>query len=78
VATQEKIESEMIILVTNLGSTNSRECSPTPFAWFCHIQRRPPEAQVRNGILSRHENIRRGRGRPELTLEEGLKRDFKE
>jgi hypothetical protein len=24
--------------------------------WFGHIQRRPPEASVRNGILSRPEN----------------------
>jgi hypothetical protein len=33
--------------------------------WFGHIQRRLPEAPVRNGILSRPENIRRGRGRYE-------------
>jgi hypothetical protein len=30
--------------------------------WFGHIQRRPPEAPVRSGILSRPENTRRGRG----------------
>jgi hypothetical protein len=35
--------------------------------WFDHIQRRPLEALVRNGILSRLENTRRGRGRPRLT-----------
>jgi hypothetical protein len=35
--------------------------------WFGHIQRRLPEASVRSGILSRPENIRRGRGRPRLT-----------
>jgi hypothetical protein len=34
--------------------------------WFDHIQRRPPKAQVRGGILSRPENIRRGRSRPRL------------
>jgi hypothetical protein len=45
--------------------------------WFGHIQRRPPEALVRNGILSRPENIRRGRGRPRLTWEETIKRDLK-
>jgi hypothetical protein len=35
--------------------------------WFGHIQRRPPEASVRSGILSRPENTRRGRDRPRLT-----------
>jgi hypothetical protein len=46
--------------------------------WFGHIQRRSPEAPVRSGILSRPENIRRGRGRPRLTWEEAIKRDLKE
>jgi hypothetical protein len=46
--------------------------------WFDHIQRRPPEALVRNGILSRPENARRGRGRPGLTCEEAIKKDLKE
>jgi hypothetical protein len=45
--------------------------------WFGHIQRRPPEAPVRGGILS-PENTRRGRGRPRLTWEEAIKRDLKE
>jgi hypothetical protein len=43
-----------------------------------HIQRKPPEAPVCNGILSRPENTRRGRGRPRLTWEEAIKRDLKE
>jgi hypothetical protein len=46
--------------------------------WFGHIQRRPPEAPVRSGILSRPENIKRGRGRPRLIWEETIKRDLKE
>jgi hypothetical protein len=46
--------------------------------WFGHIQRKPPEAPVRGGILSRPENTRRGRGRPRLTWEETIKRDLKE
>jgi hypothetical protein len=29
--------------------------------WFGHIQRMPPETPVRNDILSRPENTRRGR-----------------
>jgi hypothetical protein len=46
--------------------------------WFGHIQRRPLEASVRSGILSRPENTRRGRGRPRLTWEKAIKRDLKE
>jgi hypothetical protein len=46
--------------------------------WFGHIQRRPPEAPVRNDILNRPENTRRERGRPRLTWEKAIKRDLKE
>jgi hypothetical protein len=46
--------------------------------WFGHIQRMPPEAPVRSGILSRPENTRRGIGRSRLTWEEVIKRDLKE
>jgi hypothetical protein len=35
--------------------------------WFGHIQRMPPEAPVRNSILCRPENTRKGRDRPRLT-----------
>ena len=35
--------------------------------WFGHVQRRPPEAPVRSGILSQDSNVKRGRGRPKLT-----------
>jgi hypothetical protein len=35
--------------------------------WFDHIQRRPPETSVRNGILNYPENTKRERGRPRLT-----------
>jgi hypothetical protein len=46
--------------------------------WFGYIQRRPPKAPVRSGILSRPENTRRGRGRLRLTWEETIKRDLNE
>ena len=46
--------------------------------WFGHLQRRPPEAPVRTGIIRRIENTRRGRGRPRLTWNEAVKRDLKE
>ncbi|KAM3226749.1 hypothetical protein ACQJBY_059017 [Aegilops geniculata] len=46
--------------------------------WFGHIQRRPPEAPVHSGRLKRVENVKRGRGRPNLTWEESVKRDLKD
>ena len=38
----------------------------------------PPEAPVRSGVISRTENGNRGRGRPNLTWEESVKRDLKD
>ena len=35
--------------------------------WFGHVQRRPLEAPVHCGVLSRDINVRRGTGRPKLT-----------
>jgi hypothetical protein len=46
--------------------------------WFGHVQRRPPEAPVRSGILKRADNVKSGRGRPKLTWNESVKRDLKE
>ncbi|EMS49379.1 Retrovirus-related Pol polyprotein LINE-1 [Triticum urartu] len=46
--------------------------------WFGHIQHRPPEAPVHSGRLKRAENVKRGRGRPNLTWEESVKRDLKD
>ncbi|KAG2558272.1 hypothetical protein PVAP13_8NG180401 [Panicum virgatum] len=46
--------------------------------WFGHVQRRPPEAPVRNGVLERVDNVKRGRGRPKLTWDELVKRDLKD
>jgi hypothetical protein len=46
--------------------------------WFGHVQRRPPEAPVRRGVLKRVDNVKRGKGRPKLTLGESVKRDLKE
>ena len=45
--------------------------------WFGHVQRRPPEASVRSGILSHNTNVKRGRGRPKLTWVETIKEDLK-
>jgi len=46
--------------------------------WFGHIQRRPAEAPVRSGVIRRSGNEKRGRGRPNLTWEESVKRDLKD
>jgi cation diffusion facilitator CzcD-associated flavoprotein CzcO len=46
--------------------------------WFGHIQQRPPEVPVCSGILSRPENIRRGRDRPRLAWEEIIKKYLNE
>jgi hypothetical protein len=46
--------------------------------WFEHVHRRPPEAPVYRDIIRRGNNVKRGRGRPNLTWEEAIKRDLKE
>ena len=46
--------------------------------WLGHVQRRPPEAPVRSGALERVDNVKRGRGRPKLTLDGSVKRDLKD
>ena len=35
--------------------------------WFGHVQRRPPDAPVRSGILSQDSNMKRDRGISKLT-----------
>ena len=45
--------------------------------WFGHIQHRHPEAPVHSGQLKRADNVKRGRGRPNLTWEETVKSDLK-
>ena len=37
-----------------------------------------PEALVRSGRLKRADNVKRGRGRPNLSWEESIKRDLKD
>ena len=46
--------------------------------WFGHVQRRPPEAPVRSGVLKHVDKVNRGRGRPKLTWDESVKRDLKD
>jgi hypothetical protein len=46
--------------------------------WFGHMQRRPVEAPIRNGVIRRTGNKKRGRGRTSLTCDESVKRDLKD
>ena len=46
--------------------------------WFGHVQRRFPKAPVRSGVLKRVDNVKRGRGRPNLNWDESVKRDLKD
>jgi len=46
--------------------------------WFGYVQRSPPEASVRNGVLEWFDNVKRGRGRHKLTWDESVKRDLKD
>jgi hypothetical protein len=46
--------------------------------WFDHIQQRPAEAPVRNGVIRRTDNEKKNRAHPNLTWEESVKRDLKD
>jgi hypothetical protein len=46
--------------------------------WFGHMQRRPADAPICNGVIRRTGNKKRGRGRPNLTWEESVKRELKD
>jgi hypothetical protein len=48
--------------------------------WFGHVQRRPPKASVRRGVLERTDIVKRerGRDRPKMTWDKAVKRDLKE
>jgi hypothetical protein len=46
--------------------------------WFRHMQRRSADAPIRNVVIRRTGNKKSGRGRPNLTWEEFVKRDLKD
>jgi hypothetical protein len=54
------------------------KCVQYRLRWFGHMQRRPAEAPIRNGVIRRTGNKKRGRGRPNLTWEESVKRELKD
>jgi hypothetical protein len=46
--------------------------------WVGHMQWRPAEAPICNGVIRRTGNKKRDRGRPNLSWEESIKRDVKD
>ena len=55
----------------------SQNSGPSNFCpWY--ICWEPSEAPVRNGVLERVDNVKRGRGRPKSTWDESVKRDLKD
>ena len=75
---QEGIEFGTMIYVIGLGVAPIEEkLVQHRLRWFGHVQRRPPDAPVRSGILSQDSNVKRGRGRPKLTWVEAIKGDLK-
>ena len=46
--------------------------------WFGHVQRRPPEAPVRRGVIKRINDVKRDIDRPKLIWNESVKREPKE
>jgi hypothetical protein len=60
------------------SSANWRKAYLTPveMVWACPPE--TPEAPVHRGIIRRDNNVKRGRGRPNLTWEEVIKKDLKE
>ena len=45
--------------------------------WFGHVQRMPPKAPVRSGVLKRIDKVNRGKGKSKLISDESIKRDLK-
>jgi hypothetical protein len=46
--------------------------------WFGHMQQRPTEVPIHNGVIRQTGNKKRARGRPNLIWEESMKRDLKD
>jgi hypothetical protein len=60
-----------------LGVTPVEKLVQHRLRWFGHMQRRPAETPIRNGVIRWTGNKKRDRGRPNLTWEESVKRDLK-
>ena len=77
-ATQGRIGSGMMIYMRVGVAPIEEKLIQHRLRWFGHIQRRPPEAPVHSGGLRYADNVKRGRGRPNLTWEESVKRYLKD
>jgi hypothetical protein len=54
------------------------KCVQHRLKWFGHIQQRSAEAPIYNGVIRWTCNEKRGRGQPNLTWEESVKRNLKD
>jgi hypothetical protein len=68
----------MLLIVVAATKTFAKNIKLNRLRWFGHVNRRPPEAPVHRGIIRRDNNVKKGRGRPNLTWKEAIKRDLKE
>jgi hypothetical protein len=77
VPTQEEIGSETMIYVRLWGAPVEEKLMQYRLRWFRHMQWRPAEALICNGVIRQTGNKKRDRVRPNLTWEESVKRDLK-
>jgi hypothetical protein len=78
VATQEGIGSVTMTYVRLEVVPVEEKLVQHSLRWFGYIQQRPVEAPIRNGVIRRTSNEKRGRGRSNLIWEESVKRDLKD
>ena len=69
---------KLLRLIESIVAPIEEKLTQHRLRWFGHVQRRSPEAPVRNGVLERVDNVKRGRGRSKLTWDESVKRDLKD
>jgi hypothetical protein len=67
VARQEEIGSGTMTYVKLGVAPVEEKLVQHRLRWFGHMQRRPAEAPIRNGVIKRIGNKKRDRGRPNLT-----------
>jgi len=63
---RDRVQNEVIRKMVGVAPIEEK-LTQHRLRWFGHIQRRPPEAPVRSGVLKHVDKVKRGRGRPKLT-----------
>jgi hypothetical protein len=74
VDTQEEIGSETMTYVKLGVAPVEEKLVQHRLRWFEHMQQRPADAPIRNGVIRRTDNNKKDRGRPNLggVYEEGF------